>query len=88
VLLSVHAGPHRASLQISSSPQARPQTPQFFLSEKTFVHELPQGISPLEQDNSGDIVIRVVAVTPCVEVPQNVHRPFSQVCPDEQAFPQ
>jgi hypothetical protein len=31
--------------------------------------------------------IRVVPLATGVDVPQNVHRPFSQVCPDEQASP-
>jgi hypothetical protein len=84
----VQAGPHRAFTQASPLPQARPQTPQFFLSVKTFTQELPQGISPEEHDNSGVIVVMgTVVLATVAEVPGRIHRPFWQLCPDGQMFP-
>jgi hypothetical protein len=87
VRLSVQAGPHRAFTQISWLPQARPQTPQLFLSEKTFTQELPQGIWPEEQDNSGVIIRGALVLTTGAEVPGRKQRLFWQFCPDGQPFP-
>jgi hypothetical protein len=87
VPLFVHAGPHRAFTQISWLPQVRPQTPQFFLSVKISTQELPQGIWPDEQDNSGVIVTRGLVFTTGAEISCRRHRPFWQFCPDVQEFP-
>jgi hypothetical protein len=88
VPLSVQADPHRAFTEISWLPQARPQTPQFSLSEKIFTQELSQTISPWIQDNSGVIVMRALVFTTGTEETGWKHRVFWQFCPDWQMFPQ
>jgi hypothetical protein len=73
VPLFMHAGPHRAFTQDSPALQARPQTPQFFRSEKIFTQEPLQAISSWEQETSAVTVTKAVVTA---VVAGRTHCPF------------